>query len=152
MGKPLLGAVDKIIATAEQKQQKRVPVDDILKQYEQTWRTLLYLLRSRPTHARELILHKDHTYRGLVDASGWGVGGVWFGGSRKLTPFVWYCKWPENVSAQLCTNANKSGTITISDLELLGIFMHWLVLEDAVGTQNLSHSSPAIWCDNMPAV
>ena len=152
LGKPLLGAVDKIIATAEQKQQKRVPVDDVLKQYEQTWRTLLYLLRSRPTHVRELILHKDPTYRGLVDASGWGVGGVWFGGSRKLTPFVWYCKWPENVSAQLCTNANKSGTITISDLELLGIFMHWLALEDAVGTKNLSHSSPAIWCDNMPAV
>jgi len=77
---------------------------------------------------------------------------VWFGGTNRLQPFVWYYKWPDAVKQQLCTDQNKDGTITISDLELLGILMHWITLEHAVGKNNIKHTSPAIWCDNLAAV
>ena len=34
----------------------------------------------------------------------------------------------KEVQEQLYTDDNKNATVTISDLELLGILMHWLVL------------------------
>ena len=51
----------------------------------------------------------------------------------------------------LCTAQNLAGTITISDMELMGVFMHWLALEQAI-RPDLKHQSPAIWYDNLPAV
>ena len=53
---------------------------------------------------------------------------------------------------ELCTDNNPKGKITICDLELLGILMHWLALEQAVNKEDLKHQSPAIWCDNLAAV
>ena len=109
-------------------------------------------MRSRPSHVKELIMHKTATYQGLVDAAKFGVGGVWFSGTKDLAPFVWFYEWPEEIRRQLCTDQNPNGPITISDLELLGILMHWIALEDAVGKNELKYGSPAIWCDNISAV
>ena len=109
-------------------------------------------MKSRPTNVKELVQAKKAAYQGLVDASKWGVGGVWFGGTQQLKPFVWFFEWPEDVRNELCTDQNLTGSITISDLELLGIFMHWLTLESVVGKAKLKHQSPAIWCDNLNAV
>ena len=106
-------------------------------------------MRSRPTHVRELVTHKP-SYQGLVDASKWGVGGVWFSGKQNLPPFVWDWKWPQEIRDELCFTTNPTGRISISDLELMGIFMHWMALEQAV--DDLQHTSVAIWCDNISAV
>ena len=97
-------------------------------------------------------MQEENAYRGLVDASKWGCGGVRFSGTQNLAPFVWYIKWLKDIQKQFCTADNRKGTITISDLELLGIFLRWLALEMAVGKVNLKHQSPAIWCDNISAV
>ena len=53
---------------------------------------------------------------------------------------------------ELCTDKNSKRKITICDLELLGILMHWLALEQAVSKEELKHQSPSIWCDNLAAV
>ena len=157
LGKPLLAAIDQKIARAEARGWPKIKINphsdkDELVVYSKNWIALLHLMKSRPSHVNELIKHPEASYQGLVDAFGWGVGGVWFRGEKELAPFVWFYEWPEEVRNKLCTDTNKEGTITISDLELLGIFMHWLALEAAVGAENLRHTSPAIWCDNLPAV
>ena len=109
-------------------------------------------MRTRPSHVRELTMNKEAAFKGLVDASKWGVGGVWFSGTKRLRPFVWFQKWPTSVTEELCTDKNPKGKITICDLELLGILMHWLALEQAVSKEELKHQSPSIWCDNLAAV
>ena len=151
VGKPLLGPMDLIIAKAVAAKRSHIRNTDLVTTYFRNWAGLLHLMRSRPTHVRELTPRHRPQYRGLVDASKWGVGGVWFPGSDPLAPFVWFFEWPEAIRNALCTAQNPTGSLTISDLELMGVFMHWLALEQAVGTK-LHHQSPAIWCDNLPAV
>ena len=53
---------------------------------------------------------------------------------------------------ELCTDQNPEGKITICDLELLGILMHWLALEQAVSKEELKHQNPSILCDNLATV
>jgi hypothetical protein len=44
--------------------------------------------------------------------------GVWFSGTKQLIPIVWFYEWPQDIRDQLCSSSNKTGTLTISDLEL----------------------------------
>ena len=81
-----------------------------------------------------------------------GVGGLWFSGTKRLQPFVWFQRWTRSVIEELCTDKNLKGKITICDLELLAILMHWLALGQAVSNEELKHQSPSIWCDNLAAV
>jgi hypothetical protein len=150
VGKPLLGQSDKFLAIANKSNFNNITVNTIVKQYCTTWTSLLKLMSSRPTHVRELTPRTTASYQGLRDASSWGVGGVWFPGFLTLAPLVWYWECPLDVRNNLVTANNPNGTISISDLELMGILMQFLVLEQAVPT--LQHQSPAIWCDNNPAV
>jgi hypothetical protein len=115
------------------------------------WLALLRLVERRPTHVKELVEHRPQ-YQGFVDASKWGVGRVWSSGIASMIPIVWFLEWPQEIRDQFCSSANKSGKLTISDLELTGILLHWIVLEQAVDTNTLKHNSIAIWCDNLPAV
>ena len=149
IGKPLLGPIDIILTKAINANKQTIVLKDFIKLHLRDWSALLHLMQSRPTHVRELVTHKP-SYQGLVDASKWGVGGVWFSGTEDLPPFVWYLEWPQSIRDELCSPTNKNGRLSISDLELMGIFMHWMALEQAIG--NLTHKSVAIWCDNIPAV
>jgi len=110
----------------------------------QDWTALIRLLSSRPTHAKELVATTP-SYSGACDASRWGVGGVWFGINSKLPPTVWFLQWPDTIR-----HAFDNNNLTISDMELAGILLHWIVLEHLA--PNLHHKSAAIWCDNLPAV
>jgi hypothetical protein len=115
------------------------------------WSALLRLVGRRPTHVKELVEHQPQ-YQGFVDASKWGVGGVLFSRIASMIPIVWFLEWPQEIPDQFCSSTNKSGQLTISDLDLTGILLQWLVLEQAVDTKTLKHNSIAIWCDNLPAV
>ena len=88
-------------------------------------------LTSRPTQLAELIslapvVESHH------DASGKGAGGVWFPrdklqpcvGHKADVPVLWRLKWPEFITRRLVTDKNPSGTITNSDLELVGGLLH----------------------------
>ena len=149
-GKPLLGPLDQAIAIAGQRNVIYVRMTDDIRLCLSDWIALIRQLGQRPTHVKELVLHAA-AYQGFVDASKWGVGGVWFGGINPLSPIVWFWEWPEAVQNNLLTSNNRTGLLTISDLELMGILLHWLVLEASVDRNNLIHHSIAIWYDNLPA-
>ena len=130
---------------------RKLVVTNNLKSILRDWSALIRLVGRRPTHVTELIEHPP-SYQGFVDASKWGVGGVWFGGTKDLIPIVWFYKWPQQIRDQFCSSSNKTGSLTISDLELTGILLQWLVLEHVVNTDTLRDASVSIWCDNLPAV
>ena len=96
IGKPLLGPIDAFMAKASNTNRKTVFLPLEIKHQLRDWASLLHLMRSRQTHIRELVTHKP-SYQGLVDASKWSVGGVWFSGEQNLPPFVWYLEWPQEI-------------------------------------------------------
>jgi hypothetical protein len=113
-------------------------------------RNLVKHLAVRPTHVRELLPGDDH-YVGNCDACATGAGGVWYSGTIGVPPLVWRLNFPESISSQVVSDANPTGRLTNSDLELAGVLLHYSVLEDVLGNQ-LRHSRVGIFCDNTPAV
>jgi len=150
-GKPILGQLDRYLAKAGRTHQQYITMTGELRNILRDWSALLRLVGRRPTHVKELVEHRPQ-YQGFVDASKWGVGGVWFSGIASMIPIVWFLEWPQEIRDQFCSSTNKAGQLTISDMELTGILLQWLVLEQAVDTATLKHNSVAIWCDNLPAV
>jgi len=150
-GKPILGQLNCYMAAAAKNQGRKIEVTNDFANILRDWSALIRLVGRRPTHVSELIEHPP-SYQGFVDASKWGVGGVWFSGTANVVPIVWFFEWPQEIRDQFCSSSNKSGQLTISDLELTGILMHWLVLEHSVDPITLRGVSVSIWCDNLPAV
>lgn len=152
-GKALLGPLDKIIAQTMVNKKTYIKINTTAQTLLKDWYALIHMAAKRPSHVNELIEHTP-SYRGFVDASKWGVGGVWFSGTESLEPTVWFTQWPHAVQQDFCSSNNPTGAITISDLELMGIFMHFLALEETLKRRRatLTHKSVAIWCDNLPAV
>ena len=106
-------------------------------------------LASRPTHLAEII-PTPPTYFGTVDASGKGMGGVWFPPGKpsplsirppKRTllkdPILWREPFPQDVVRDLVTFDNPKGKINNSDLELAGTVAHDDILAQAV--PNITH-------------
>jgi hypothetical protein len=58
---------------------------------------------------------------GVVNASGHGVGGVIIGQLSECPPTVFYLQWPPDITANVITELNPTGTLTNSDLELAGL-------------------------------
>lgn len=74
-------------------------------------------LSARPTRFGEIV-DSVPAALGTADASGAGMGGVWFSGDPSFSPVVWRSPFPSHIQARLITYDNPSGTITNSDLEL----------------------------------
>jgi hypothetical protein len=85
-----------------------------------------------------------------VDASSHGVGGVIFGELTACTPTVFRWKWPEEITKEVQSENNMTGTITNSDLEMAGILILWLVLEGVCG--GLREKRIAMLGDNSPSI
>lgn len=102
----------------------------------------------RPTSVHEIIANEDN-FIGCCDASAFAAGGVWFGGTTAMPPTVWRVVWPKDISEQVVSDSNPTGTLTNSDLELAGILIHNLVLETIVDTR---HQKSVTFCDNTPSV
>lgn len=107
-------------------------------------------LARRPTHVRELVRAGEFAYVGFCDASAFGAGGVWFSGSRSLPPTVWRVEFPPDITREVVSDANPNGRLTNSDLEMAGVLLHYLALEQVAGS--LRHVQVAIGSDNTPAV
>jgi hypothetical protein len=150
-GKPILGQLNWYMSSTTKNKGRKLIVTEDLQGILRDWSALIRLVGKRPTHVAELIEHPP-SYQGFVDASKWGVGGVWFSGTKHLIPIVWFYEWPQEIRDQFCSSTNKTGTLTISDLELTGILLQWLVLEHIVDLSTLRDASVSIWCDNLPAV
>ena len=112
-------------------------------------RTLLRESTTRPTHCKELVTGWPDII-GVKDASGHGVGGVILGERGACPPTVFRYEWPEDVKADLVSETNKGGRITNSDLEMAGLLMLWLVIEEVCGP--MEKQRVALFSDNDPTV
>ena len=98
------------------------------------WRQLILEAAMEPTSVNELV-PGEAVYKGTLDASGEGAGGVWVHGTKEIAPLVWRVKFPPEVATRLVTQDNPSGDITNSDLEMVAKVLGWLVLEANVCTR-----------------
>ena len=128
----------------------QIKITKQLKQALLDWCMLIHRLTIRPTMVLELIPGTPW-YVCYVDASGSGVGGVWLCGTKQLKPYVWRMQWPDDITKRLVSFSNPKGDITNSDLEMAGVLLAWLVLEQ-LAPISLQHSTVGIFCDNTPAV
>ena len=112
------------------------------------WGQLIKEASKEPTHVKELVAG-DAAYKGTLDASGEGAGGVWLPGTKALAPVVWRVKWPQDVRDALITWDNPNGKITNSDLEMAAELLGWLVLESIVP---LRHEHVGLCSDNSATV
>jgi hypothetical protein len=114
------------------------------------WRYMIQFLHKHPTSVLQLTVELPN-YIGYSDSCGIGTGGVWTSGTSSLAPLLWQLEWPQDIQENLVTATNKSGTITMNDLELAGAVLNWLVLE-CQQDLNLQHKHIGVFCDNTSAV
>ncbi len=69
-------------------------------------------------------------YIGTKDASGQGVGGVIVGNTKACTPTLFQFEWPDDIKADLVSKENPGGRPTNSDLEMAGLLLLWLCMEE----------------------
>jgi hypothetical protein len=112
-------------------------------------RTILREATAQPTPCRELISDWPH-YVGVKDASKHGVGGVVIGEARKCIPMVFRAEWPDDIKQALVSESNPTGAITNSDLEMAGLLLLWLVMEEVCQLEPGAHV--ALFSDNSPTV
>ena len=89
-------------------------------------------------------------YIGYTDASGAGFGGIIFGELLPLPPTVFRGEWPRDITSNLKTVANWGGTLSISDLEMAGLLLLWLMMESIC--PSLNERNVALFSDNSPSV
>ena len=65
-----------------------------------------------------------------------GWGGWCFVENMACRPTVFRYEWPDDIKADIVTLKNRRGGVTNSDLEMAGLLMTWLVMEEVCG--NLS--------------
>ena len=94
------------------------------------FRAIADSLGRRPTRFRELIPVGSPVAIGPCDASQGGMGGVWFMAAGP--PIVWRSEFLPAIQKALITSANRTGSVSISDLELAGTIAHKHVLADAL--------------------
>ena len=112
-------------------------------------RALLLESTKSPTKCRELVSAWPD-YVGVKDASRHGVGGVIVGERLGCPPTVFRLQWPEDIQNDMKTKDNPNGTITNSDLEMAGLVLLFLVMEDVCG--DLREKHVALFSDNSPTV
>ena len=127
-----------------------ITITPMLKQALSDWIFLLQRISSRPTSVLELTAGTPW-FIAYVDASKHGVGGVWINGTMQIKPTVWRLEWPDEIKNNLITSNNRDGTLAIADLEMAGVFIAWIVMEN-ISPIHLKHAHVGIFCDNTPAV
>ena len=106
----------------------------------------LKAMMDEPIDCRQLVPDFP-AYIGFCDACKYGAGGIWISGNKQIPPLVWRVKWPEEIVAAFYDEPN--GYLTINDLEMAGVLLAYLLLEQLVPMQ---HTHTALWCDNTSAV
>jgi hypothetical protein len=114
------------------------------------WRYMVQFMIKHPTSVSQLTVEYPN-YLGYSDSCGIGTGGVWTSGTSPMAPILWHLEWPEDIKSNLITFKNRTGTLTMNDLELAGAVLNWLVLECQPNI-NLTHRHIGIFCDNTSAV
>ncbi len=111
-------------------------------------RTFLRETIASPTRCKNLVAGWPD-YVGITDASGHGLGGVIVGERKGVPPTVFRLQWPEDITRNIISDDNPTGTLTNSDLEMAGLLMLWLVMEDVC---DITDAHVALFSDNSPTV
>ncbi len=112
-------------------------------------RTLVRESTNEPTRCKELIQsHPDSVE--ICNASSHGVGSIIIGENLPCVPTVFRMEWPDLIKSNLINKLNPHGCITNLDLEMGGILLLWLVLENTA--PSLRKRNVAIYCNNSPLV
>ena len=113
------------------------------------WRMLTEQTASQPTHLAKIIRRKP-THLGFFNASGLGGGGVWLDPPSLGKDLVWRHPWPEDIISNLVSSKKREGTITNSDMELVGLVLYEATLLAAEPDSSLA--APNSGSDNTPTV
>lgn len=112
------------------RQGNRITLKKGVHQATADFKWILKDMSSRPTRIAEVVPLQSSA-EGHHDASGEGVGGVWFPAphlqarqGHDTRPMLWRLEWPQHIIDSLVTDKNPSGTISNSDLELDGGLIH----------------------------
>ena len=140
---------------------KRIKITSAVRVQLEDFLWLANSVITRPTHLAEVVPTPE-TYHGTVDASGAGMGGIWFPPLRPAPlairpprhallqrPCLWRERFPPDVVRQLVSFKNPHSRITNSHLELTGTIAHDAILAQAV---SVSHVSTRTFTDNTSAV
>jgi len=95
-------------------------------------RSILPESTSHPTCCCKLVAGWTD-FIGVVDSSSHSVGGIIIGELLECLPTVFKLQWPLDITANVISEANPKGTITNSDLELVGLVLLWLMMEHVSG-------------------
>jgi len=150
-GRGLLSPIITTVTTKSNLQrykEKSTKLNLATRQALQDWIMLLPIALQDPTPCKDL-MPALADFSGFCDASQHGAGSIWFGLQKALPLIVWRVKFPTWVQDNLVLQRNPAGTISNLDLEMLGLFLQWLVLEKFV---DLAHMHAACWCDNATMV
>jgi hypothetical protein len=108
------------------KDAKRIRLTTMVHDFLDDFRYITQHLATRPMRIYELV-PGDPSVIGATDASGLGMGGVFFVPTPQSTPdapayhsYLWRLAFPESVRQQLLTETNPEGTLTNNTLELTG--------------------------------
>ena len=112
-------------------------------------RTLLRVFTLAPKKCRELVADCPD-FIGINDTSGQGVRGIMVGENKACVLIVFRYEWPDDMKADLVSEDNPNGRITNSDLEMAGLLMLWLVMENIYDVESGTHV--ALFSDNQPMV
>jgi hypothetical protein len=121
------------------------------------FRCLTAMLSDCTTKIAELLPQAPLTI-GASNASGTGMGGIHFipHPDGSIQPCIWYQILPTELITRLVTNANPSGNITISDLELAvtithrGILAHYINIWEQTTNNLHAHTSAVYWQQGDP--
>jgi hypothetical protein len=94
---------------------------------------------------RELVIGWPD-FVGVKDTSSQGVGGIFIGELSKCTPAVFRFTWPDDVRKDVVSKLNPSGKISNSDLEMAGLLMLFVIMEQVCGP--LVEKRVALFSDN----
>ena len=84
---------------------------------------------------KQLVMGGPH-FVGTMDAATEGTGGGLVGKKDECVPAVFHLQWPQNIQDMACTNDNPNRPTTNSDLELVGILLCWIVMEEVPHDSN----------------
>ena len=100
---------------------RRINLTPPVKEELTVWRHLVASLATRPTHLREIRPHPP-TWIGATDASLTGMGGVYH--SLNGDWHVWRIPFSTAIRANILTDKNQAGFLTINNLELAAYIAH----------------------------
>ncbi len=120
-----------------------------LKQALLLCRILLHKSTTQPTRCKELV-RAWPDYMGICDASSFGFGGVIVGENSNCPPTVVCLQWPADITNNVKSDSIPNGPITNSNLEMAGLLLVLLVMEEIV--RDLRKRNIVLFSNNTPTV